>query len=188
MEPFNWGKKSTNLKIINVPLFDFWTQILIHSLKFTLSLHVSLLSTFRSYLYLFIFPFSFGGSSTTKGSMNAVPISSGNTNEIKTTFTEWLLCTKNDFKTLHVLPYWTFTTTLYWVGTWLSAFFGRENWGLESSEDLPMIIQLVGEEPELHLEQVFLISAGDAPSKQTRKTQKEENINAWENTLRNKYI
>lgn len=40
-----------------------------------------------------------------------------------------------------------------------------------------MIIQLVGEEPELHLEQVFLISAGDAPSKQTRKTQKEENIN-----------
>lgn len=161
MEPLNWGKKITNLKIINVPLFDFWTQILIHSPKFTLSSHVSFLSMFRSYLYLLIFPFSFGGSSTTKGSMNAVPISLGNIDEVKTTFTEWLLCTKNDSKTLHVLPYWTFTITLYWVGTWLS---------LESSEDLPMIIQLVGEEPELQLEQVFLIFAGDAPSKQTRKT------------------
>ena len=95
MEPLNWGKKITNLKIINVPLFDFWTQILIHSPKFTLSSHVSLLSMFRSYWYLFIFPFSFGGSSTTKDSMNAVPISLGNIDEVKTTFTEWLLHTRH---------------------------------------------------------------------------------------------
>lgn len=127
MEPLNWGKKITNLKIINVPLFDFWTQILIHSPKFTLSSHVSLLSMFRSYWYLFIFPFSFGGSSTTKDSMNAVPISLGNIDEVKTTFTKWLLCTKNDSKTLHVLPYLNLCNN-----SLLSRdmTFFREQWGL----------------------------------------------------------
>lgn len=37
--------------------------------------------------------------------MNVVPISPGNSNEIKTTFTEWLLRARNDSQILHVLPH-----------------------------------------------------------------------------------
>ena len=187
MEPFNWGKTITTLKIINVPLLIL-NPNLDSVPKVYLVVTCIIIINAQELFVLVYLPISFGGSSATKSSMDAVPISLGNTHEIKTTFTEWLLCTKNDSKILLVLPYGTFTTTLYWVGALLSTIFERENWGLGSGEYLPMIIQLVGEEPELLLEQVFLISAGDAPSKQKRKTQKEANTNVWENTLRNKYI
>ena len=151
MEPLNGRKSIPILKPINVPLFDFWIQILIRSLRFTLLSHLSLLSVSRSSFTWLFFPLSSGGYSTTKGSVSAVPMSLGNNNEMKTTHTEWLLCTRRILKfcmSYLIAP----VQQLNKVGTFTFHIFQWRKLGLESSRDLPMIAQLVGEEPKLHLE------------------------------------